>query len=73
MDGAGGFTVVNSAPASGIRDPWPAAIRMIERGFIDLEPLVSHVAKLEDYPALLAKAAARQDGYIKGVIASGNR
>jgi threonine dehydrogenase-like Zn-dependent dehydrogenase len=68
----GGFTVVNSAPASGIRDTWPVAIRMIERGFIDLEPLVSHVVKLEEYPALLAKAASRQDGYIKGIVTSDN-
>jgi len=63
-----GLTVVNSAPNSALRDPWPAAIRLLERHFIRLRPLVSHVVTLDEYPALLAKAAARQDGYTKGVV-----
>ncbi len=63
-----GLTVVNSAPNSAERDPWPAAIRMLERGYIDLEPLVTHVVPLDEYPSLLARAAARADGYIKGVV-----
>src|SRR3954449_10962153 len=63
-----GLTVVNSAPNSAVRDPWPAAIRLLERGFIHLRPLVSHVVTLDEYPALLAKAAPRQDGYTKGVV-----
>jgi len=63
-----GITVVNSAPNSAERDPWPSAIRLLERGYIDLEPLVTHVVPLDEYPSLLARAAARADGYIKGVV-----
>ncbi|MEX0885434.1 MAG: zinc-binding dehydrogenase [Phycisphaeraceae bacterium] len=64
----GGITVVNSAPNSQLRDPFPPAVRLIEKGLFDLEPLVTHVVELEAYPELLAKAAAREDGYIKGVV-----
>lgn len=64
----GGFTVVNSAPASGLRDPVPTAIRLIHRGIIDLRPLVTHVAPLEGYEALLGKGVSKTDGYIKGVV-----
>jgi threonine dehydrogenase-like Zn-dependent dehydrogenase len=63
-----GLTIVNSAPNSAIRDPWPIAVRMLQRGYIDLKPIVSHVVPLEDYPALLDKAANKKDGYIKGVV-----
>ena len=63
-----GITVVNSAPNSAERDPWPAAIRMLQRRYIDLEPLVSHVVSLDEYPALLALAASRDPMYLKGVV-----
>lgn len=63
-----GLTVVNSAPNSALRDPWPPAIRLLERGFVRLRPLVSHVVPLDEYPALLETAAARKDGYLKGVV-----
>jgi threonine dehydrogenase-like Zn-dependent dehydrogenase len=63
-----GLTVVNSAPNSALRDPWPAAIRLLDRGIIDLEPLVSHIVSLNEYPALLKKAAAGDQKYIKGVV-----
>lgn len=63
-----GITVINSAPNSAIRDPWPAAIRLIDRGLINLEPLISHVVTLSDYPALLQKAAANDGKYMKGVV-----
>jgi threonine dehydrogenase-like Zn-dependent dehydrogenase len=63
-----GITVVNSAPNSAERDPWPAAIRMLDRKLIDLRPLVSHVVPLEEYPSLLEHAAARGSGYMKGVV-----
>ena len=64
----GGITVVNSAPNAQLRDPFPPAIRLIHRGLFDLAPLVTHVVELDDYPELLATAAAREDGYIKGVV-----
>lgn len=63
-----GITVVNSAPNSALRDPFPPAIRLIESGIIDLGPLVTHVVSLDEYPALLAKAATKQENYIKGVV-----
>jgi threonine dehydrogenase-like Zn-dependent dehydrogenase len=63
-----GLTVVNSAPNSATRDPWPAAIRLLDRGLINLEPLVSHVVPLSKYPGLLKEAAANNGKYIKGVV-----
>jgi threonine dehydrogenase-like Zn-dependent dehydrogenase len=65
-----GITVVNSAPNSAERDPWLPAIRMLERGYIDLKPLISHVVPLVEYPNLLKFAAANKGGsYMKGVVA----
>ncbi len=64
----GGFTVVNSAPASKLRDTFDPAIRLIHKGIIDLKPLVTHTAALEDYPTLMAQILAGDEGYIKGVV-----
>lgn len=65
----GGFTVVNSSPSSRLRDPFPAAIRLIDKGIFNLEKLVTHVVDLEEYGALMAKVAAGEEsGYIKGVV-----
>lgn len=66
-----GITVINSAPNSALRDPWPAAIRLIHRGIIDLRPLVTDVVSLDEYPGLLARVLTRQNGYIKGVVRVG--
>ena len=64
----GGFTVVNSAPASRLRDTFGPAIRLIHKGIIDLKPLVTHTAPLENYPALMARILAGDSRYIKGVV-----
>ena len=64
----GGFTVVNSAPASKLRDTFDPAIRLIHKGIIDLKPLVTHTAMLEDYPDLMAQILAGDESYIKGVV-----
>ncbi len=64
----GGFTVVNSAPASKLRDTFEPAIRLIHKGIIDLKPLVTHTATLEDYPGLMAQIVAGDESYIKGVV-----
>ena len=64
----GGFTVVNSAPASKLRDTFEPAIRLIHKGIIDLKPLVTHTAVLEDYPSLMAQILAGDESYIKGVV-----
>jgi threonine dehydrogenase-like Zn-dependent dehydrogenase len=63
-----GLTVVNSSPGSALRDPWPTAIRLLDRGLIDLGPLVSHVVKLHEYPALLESATSGDANYLKGVV-----
>ena len=64
----GGFTIVNSAPASKVRDPFPPAIRLIHQGIIDLHPLVTHVQPLAEYPALMEQILHGDKEYIKGVI-----
>ena len=64
----GGFTVVNSAPSSKLRDTFEPAIRLIHKGIIDLKPLVTHTAVLEDYPDLMARILAGDESYIKGVV-----
>ncbi|MCY3681996.1 MAG: zinc-binding dehydrogenase [Gemmatimonadetes bacterium] len=64
----GGFTVVNSAPASKVRDTFEPAIRLIHKGIIDLKPLVTHTSALEDYPSLMAQILAGDESYIKGVV-----
>lgn len=63
-----GITVINSAPGSKIRNPWLPAIRLIDKGIINLEPLITHVVSLEGYPDLLSKRAAGDPSYIKGVV-----
>ena len=64
----GGFTVVNSAPASKLRDTFDPAIRLIHKGIIDLKPLVTHTSTLEDYPSLMAQIVSGDESYIKGVV-----
>jgi threonine dehydrogenase-like Zn-dependent dehydrogenase len=64
----GGFTVVNSSPSSQLRDPFPPAIQLLHRGIIDLRPLVTHVAPLQEYPTLMGQILAGDKGYVKGVV-----
>ena len=64
----GAFNLVSSSPGAKIRDPFPPAIRFLERVLIDLRPLVTHIVSLEDYPALLKEATSGDGGYIKGVV-----
>lgn len=64
-----GLTIVNSAPSARLRDPFPAAIRLLDKGVIDLESLVTHVVPLQDYPDFMHELGAGQiEGYIKGVV-----
>lgn len=67
----GGFTVVNSAPGSKIRETFGPAIRMIHRGFIDLKPLVTHTSTLQEYPKLMARIVSGDETYVKGVVTLG--
>ncbi|HCK11953.1 MAG TPA: hypothetical protein DHW45_18910 [Candidatus Latescibacteria bacterium] len=64
----GGFTVVNSAPASKIRDAFGPAIQLIHKGIIDLKPLVTHTVTLSGYPRLMEQILAGDESYVKGVV-----
>ncbi len=63
----GGFTVVNSAPGSKVRETFGPAIRLIHEGVFDLKPLVTHTGTLDEYPALMQRILS-DPGYIKGVV-----
>ena len=63
-----GITVVNSSPGSRLRDTFPVVIRLIDKGYIDLKPLVTHVMPLEDYPTTMKKIVAGDPTYVKGVV-----
>ena len=66
------ISVVNSSPAAQLRDPFPPAIRLIDKGVIDLKPLVTHVVDIDDYPTFMAGVTRGEvDGYIKGVVQHG--
>ena len=64
----GGFTVVNSSPLSKVRETFGPAIRLIHQGIIRLQPLVTHISTLDDYPALMKKIVNGDESYIKGVV-----
>ena len=63
------ITLVNSSPAAQLRDPFPPAIRLLEKGVIDLKPLVTHVVPIDEYPSFMERVTRGEvDGYIKGVV-----
>ncbi len=64
----GGLTVVNSAPASKVRETFGPAIRLIHQGIIKLQPLVTHTSPLQEYPALMKKIVDGDESYVKGVV-----
>ncbi len=64
-----GITIVNSSPSAAIRDPFPPAIRLMEKGIIDLKPLVTHVIPIEEYSTFMQDVTTgKVPGYIKGVV-----
>ena len=64
-----GISLVNSSPSAQLRDPFPAAIRLINKGIIDLDPLVTHVIPIDDYPTFMTGVTTGNvKGYIKGVV-----
>ena len=67
----GGFTIVNSAPGSKIRDTFPPAIQLIHAGVFDLQPLVTHTTTLGGYPSLMEEILAGERSYVKGVVTLG--
>ena len=63
------ISIVNTSPAAQMRDPFPAAIRAIHNGLIDLKPLVTHVVPIEEYPTFMTGVTTgKVEGYIKGVV-----
>ena len=63
------ISLVNSSPAAQLRDPFPPAIRLLDKGTIDLRPLVTHVVDIDDYPMFMqGVTSGAVDGYIKGVV-----
>ena len=40
----------------------------IDKGIIDLRPLVTHVVPLQEYPELMQQIVAGDPTYIKGVV-----
>ena len=64
----GGISVVNSAPGSRIRNPFPPAISLLSKGIIDLNPLITDIVSLSEYPSLLKRVASGDPEYIKGVV-----
>jgi threonine dehydrogenase-like Zn-dependent dehydrogenase len=65
---AGGFTIVNSSPSARLRDPFPPAIDLMARGVFDLQPLVTDVVPLEEYPDLMDRVVEGDSSYVKGVV-----
>lgn len=64
----GGFTIVNSSPSSKIRNTFPPAIKLIDVGVFDLQPLVTHTVPLGGYPSLMEEILGGEGSYLKGVI-----
>ena len=63
------ISIVNSSPGAQKRDPFPAAIRLIQNGLIDLKPLVTHVVPIEEYDTFMTGVTTGEvDDYIKGVV-----
>ena len=65
----GGYTAAFSSPSSKLRDTFPVAIRLIDRGQVQLERLVTHVVSLDEMGSLLNEVTSgAATGYIKGVV-----
>ncbi len=63
-----GFTLVNSSPSAQLREPFAPAMQMIQQGKITLEPLITHIVPLDEYPALMQRVIDGDPDYIKGVV-----
>lgn len=66
-----GIRVMNCAPNIGTdrnERTWERAIRLLERGTFDMAPLITHRHPITDVQAAMELAAARPEGYIKGVL-----
>lgn len=67
-----GITIVNSSPSGKLRDTFPAAIRLLRKGIVDLRPLVTHIVPIDEYPDFMGELTKGEiEGYVKGVVALG--
>ena len=64
-----GLTIVNSSPSVQLCNTFQPAITLLQKGIIDLRPLVTHVVPLQEYPQFMqGMVAGEVEGYIKGVV-----
>jgi L-iditol 2-dehydrogenase len=49
-------------------DVYPRAIRLVETGRVDLDPIVTHHVSLDETPEALALQSRYDDGVIKAVV-----
>lgn len=63
-----GITVCNSSPSGQLRDPFPAAIRLMTQGIVRLRPLITHEATMETYAELMESILKGDSSYVKGVV-----
>jgi threonine dehydrogenase-like Zn-dependent dehydrogenase len=66
-----GLRVMNCAPGIGAdrnEQTWERAIRLLDRGVLDMAPMITHRHPMSDVQAAMELAAARPEGYIKGVL-----
>lgn len=65
-----GIRVLNTSPAAApdFTACFHRSAALMERGVVDVAPLVTHVARPEDAAALYADGLSKENGYIKGVI-----
>ena len=65
-----GITVLNASPAAApdFTRCFHQAIPLMQRGLVDLAPLVTHVAPPEGAAELYRDGLSKRNGYIKGVI-----
>jgi len=63
-----GITVCNSSPSGQLRDPFPAAIRLMAQGIVRLRPLITHEVPMDGYAGLMRSILDGNPDYVKGVV-----
>jgi threonine dehydrogenase-like Zn-dependent dehydrogenase len=65
-----GLEVYNTSPllAPDFSRVFRRTVKLMQKGFFDLKPLITHAAAPQDAQELFEIATARRDGYIKGVV-----
>jgi len=63
-----GITVCNSSPSGQLRDPFPAAIKLMAQDMVRLRPLITHEVPMEGYADLMDAILAGDPAYVKGIV-----